>query len=127
MNRIWTRVAALLAAVIGVAAIAAGTNVLRGWQPGYTVIGWLPVYNLAAGLVSALVIAVLLWADHRFARTAAVLMLVAHGSVLLLLLTTQRETVARDSLVAMTIRIVVWIVIVILATVQRRRERRPAG
>jgi hypothetical protein len=52
--------------------------------------------------------------------------LAAHTGVFLLLVT-QGERVARESLMAMTIRMAVWIVIVILATVQRHRQRRPAA
>ena len=48
--------------------IVAGGMVMRGWQPGYSILSWLPVYNFTVGLLN-FIPAVLLWINHRYART----------------------------------------------------------
>lgn len=124
MNRVRTRIAAVLAFIIGAMAIGAGGSVLLGREPGYYVIGWLPGYNFAAGVLSALVTAVLIWRRSRCARPAALLTFAAHMLVMLILLAAYRDVVARDSIVAMTVRILVWLVILGLLWGQGRRDRR---
>lgn len=114
-------IAALLAFTIGAMAIVAGGQVLLGRVPDYYVIDWLPVYNLAAGILTSLVTAVLIWTGHRLAWPAALATLGAHAVVLLILLTRYRETVAVDSLVAMVIRLAVWSAILALLFYGRRR------
>ncbi len=112
MNLSRTRIAALLALIIGGMAIFAGGQVvLLGKEMDYYVIDWLPVYNLTVGVLTFFVTAPLLWKAHKAGYQAAVATLVAHTSVMLILLTAYREVVASDSLRAMTVRIVVWLVI----------------
>lgn len=124
MNRILSKIAAVLAFIIGAMAIFAGGQVLLGKDPGYYVIGWLPVYNFAAGVLTAAVTAVLIWRASRYARPAAVITLAAHVLVMVILQTAYRGVVAVDSIRAMTIRIVVWLVILGLMLVQRRKDKR---
>ena len=117
------KIAAALASIIGVMAIFAGGQVLRGQLPDYYVINWLPVYNFIAGLVSALVVAVLIWRESRYALPAAALMFTAHAAVMLVLLIAFGDVVAPDSIRAMTIRLVVWLIILVLLFLQSRRGR----
>jgi hypothetical protein len=105
------RIAAVLALIIGAMAVVAGGQVLLGSVPDYYVIDWLPVYNFTAGLVTTLLTAVLLWRHHRYGRAAAVATFAAHASVMGILLTAYRPVVASDSLRAMTVRLVVWTII----------------
>lgn len=123
MNRIFARVAAVLAAVIGVMAIFAGGQVMLGQDPGYYVINWLPVYNFTAGVLTALVTAVLLWRGGKYAWPAALLTFGAHTVVMVVLQTAYRDVVAADSVRAMTVRMVVWLVILGLMLLQRRRDK----
>jgi hypothetical protein len=115
-----TKIAAVLAVIIGAMAVFAGGRVLLGNDPGYYVIDWLPVYNFAMGVISILVLAVLIWRNSPYARPAALATLAAHVLVMLVLLTTYRDVVAADSLSAMTIRISVWLVILALLLVEAR-------
>ena len=108
------KVAAILAWIIGAMAVFAGGRVLSGKLPSYTVIGWLPVYNFIAGVITVLATAVLIWRNSRYAMLAASATFSAHTVVMLILLTAFRPIVAFDSLVAMTVRMVVWIIILAL-------------
>jgi len=114
MKSIFTKLAAILAFIIGAMAIFAGGPVLLGRDPGYYVIGWLPLYNFIVGLASVFLTAILIWKGSRWARPAALVMLGLHMLVMLALLTAYRTVVAFESLTAMTIRITVWLVIVAL-------------
>lgn len=118
-----TKIAAALAFIIGIMAIFAGGQVLLGQLPDYYVIGWLPVYNFIAGLISALVVAILIWRDSPFALPAAAIIFGAHAVVMLVIQTAYRGVVAPDSLRAMTIRLAVWLVILVLLFLQSRRGR----
>ena len=114
MNTKRTKIAAVLAFIVGMMAIFAGGRVLLGTDPGYYVIDWLPVYNFVLGVLTVGVAAVLIWKNSRYAWPTAVAILSAHVLVMLSLLTAYRDVVARDSLVAMTVRIVVWLIILAL-------------
>ena len=126
MNRTLRRIAALLAFGLGAMSVVAGAQVLLGRAPGYTVITWLPVYNAALGLLTALVVAPLIWVNHRWALPAALGTLGVHGLALLLLLAAYGAVVAPDSLGATIFRVVVWLIILALMLFQARRAR-PAG
>jgi hypothetical protein len=115
-----TRLAALLSGGIGLMAVVAGSQVLTGQQPGYTVINWLPLYNVAAGLVSLVVSVVLILRRRRHARLAAGLILTAHALVLGTLVAAYRDVAAIESLTAMTVRVVVWVLVVWLLGGRRR-------
>lgn len=114
-----TQIAAVLAFVIGAMAVFAGGRVLLGADPGYYVIDWLPVYNFAVGVVTVGITAVLIWRNGRYARPAAIATFAAHALVMLILLAAYEDVVAPDSLVAMTVRLVVWAVILALLFVRR--------
>jgi hypothetical protein len=122
MNSILSKAGAVLAVIIGLMAIFAGGKVLIGILPDYNVINWLPGYNFSAGLISATAAAFLIWKQSRYGLAAAAAVLGAHISVMLVLLIAYAEVVAVDSLMAMTIRISVWTVILALLLIQRRRN-----
>lgn len=128
MNKLTARIAAILAFIIGAMAIFAGGQVLLGKPPGYYVIDWLPVYNFSMGVISAFISAVLIWKRHRLARTAALVTLGAHALVMVILQTAYADVVAPDSLQAMTLRIIVWVVISGLTFVpQKKTKPVPSG
>ena len=114
------RVAAAMALVIGSMAVVAGGQVLLGNMPDYYVIGWLPVYNFTAGVLTIFVTAVLLWRRHRYGRPVAVATFAAHAAVMGILFAAYRPVVAPDSLRAMTIRLIVWLLILGLQFFRRR-------
>ena len=123
MNRTLSKVAAVLSFVIGAMAIFAGGQVLLGRDPGYYVIDWLPIYNFVMGVLTVLVVAPLIWRGSRWAMPAALAAFAAHSLVMLLLRTAYSDVVAPDSLRAMTIRMVAWLLILALMFVQARRGR----
>ena len=115
------RIAALLALVIGAMAIFAGGQVLVGKIPDYYVIDWLPIYNFTLGILSVFVTAILIWRRSRYALPAAVATLSLHVFVMLFLQIGYGDVVANDSIMAMTIRITVWIIILALLFFASRR------
>ena len=114
MNKKLLKAAAIIAWMIGWMAVFAGGRVLLGTLPDYYVIDWLPIYNFIVGVVTVLVTAILIWRNSRYALPAAAGTCIAHVLVLLVLLTSFRDVVARDSLVAMTVRSVTWTIILAL-------------
>lgn len=124
MSRLLNKAAALLAFAIGAMAIFAGGKVLLGQDPGYFVIAWVPVYNFAMGLISFAITAIMIWKNSSAALPAAVATLTGHSIVMIILQTAYREVVAPESIQAMTIRILVWGVIIFLLLVQAWKMRR---
>lgn len=116
------RAAAVLAFIIGAMAIFAGGSVLLGRDPGYYVISWLPLYNYTLGVITVFTTAALIWTGSRLALPLALATLGAHTLVMATLLAGYRDVVARDSLAAMTIRMVVWLIILGLLLLSRRRQ-----
>ena len=124
MNTIYQKIAAVLAFIIGAMAIFAGGQVVfLGKVMDYYVIDWLPVYNLTVGVISAFVTAILIWKNHKFALTAAAATLAVHVLIILVLFTAYGDVVAPDSLRAMTVRIVAWIIILGLTLFQQKRDQ----
>ncbi len=113
------QIASILAFLVGIMSIVAGGKAMQGWNPGYSVLSWLPVYNFVMGLL-ALIPAILLWVNHRYALAASIATLGIHTLVLLLLLTVFRGQIAVQSIAAMIFRLVVWIVILGLIFFQGR-------
>ncbi|MGC9335287.1 MAG: hypothetical protein ACP5JJ_14125 [Anaerolineae bacterium] len=122
MKQTLLKIAAVLALLIGAMAIFAGGQVLLGKDPGYYVIDWLPIYNFVVGLITALVAAPLIWRGGKWALPAALATLAAHTLVMLVLRTAYRDVVAPDSIRAMTIRMIAWVVILALLLLQARRN-----
>jgi len=123
MKPIWNKIASVLALIIGAMAVFAGGKVLLGIDPGYFVIDWVPVYNFIMGLLSAFFTAVLLWKNHRFGLAAAGATLAGHSIVMLILQSVYRSTVAGESIKAMTIRIIAWVIILSLTYIQSRSTK----
>lgn len=124
MKYIPRKIASLLAFVIGGMAFFAGIQVLLGNDPGYYVINWLPVYNYTVGILTLFITAILIWVGHRLALPAAIATFSLHAAVMVILQTVYRDVVAPDSVRAMTIRLIVWAVILGLMVYQTRVQRR---
>jgi hypothetical protein len=122
MKTIFNKIASILAFAIGAMAIFAGGQVLLGQDPGYFVIDWLPVYNYTAGILTVFITAILIWTNSRFALAAAIGTFVVHSLVMAILQTAYLSVVAPDSIRAMTIRMVVWGIVLGLMLFQRRKS-----
>lgn len=118
MNALLAKLPSILAFVVGVMSIVAGGMVLRGWQPGYNVLSWLPVYNFIVGLLT-LIPAYLLWVGSRYATAASIVTFTLHALVLVLLFAVFRGQVATQSIGAMSFRVATWIVILALLWFRR--------
>jgi len=127
MGAIGRRTAALLALIVGALSVVAGTTATRGWEPGYTVLSWLPIYNVAIGVWTVLVPTVLIWRNSRYAMLTSVGTLTVHLSVWLLLLSGVVGMPARQSLLAMASRVAVWLIIIGLLAPWRRSNPELAG
>lgn len=95
---------------------------MTGWEPGYFVLNWLPVYNFILGMLTVFIPAILIWKNSKHAMPAAIATFSIHAIVTLLLLTTFRKTVAANSIGAMIFRLVIWLIILALMIVQSRRQ-----
>ena len=124
MNSTYRKIAAVLAFIIGAMAIFAGGQVLLGKVMDYYVIDWLPIYNLIAGLVSSFITAILIWKGSKYAMSAAIGIFAVHGTVMLVLQIAYQEVVAPDSIKAMTVRLVVWLIILTLMIVQAQKNKK---
>ena len=103
-------------------AIFAGGQVMLGQIMDYYVIDWLPIYNLIAGLISTLITAILIWKGSKLAMPVSTGTFASHAVVMLVLKTAYSEVVAPDSIKAMTVRMVVWLIILTLMIVQARKD-----
>ena len=122
MNKTFNTIAAVLAFIIGGMAIFAGGKVLLGNDPGYYVINWLPLYNYTMGILSLFIVAGLIWASNKYALAATLATFGLHASVMLIIQTAYKDVVASDSIQAMTLRLIVWSIILILMFVQYRKK-----
>lgn len=120
MKAILTKIASILAFIIGGLAIFAGGQVLLGQDPGYYVINWLPVYNYTLGILTVFVTAILIWIKSRLAFPTAIATFGVHALVMLILQTGYLDVVAPDSIRAMSIRLIAWGVILGLMFAQSR-------
>ena len=120
MNTTLNKIASVLAFIIGAMAVFAGGKVLLGNDPGYYVINWLPLYNYTLGILTIFVTAALIWTKHRLALPVAIATFGVHTLVMLILQTAYRDVVAVDSLVAMTVRLLAWSIILGLMFAQSR-------
>jgi len=116
------KIAAVLSFIVGAMAIFAGGQVLMGKIMDYYVIDWLPIYNFIVGIISVFA-AIIIWKGSKIAMPAAIAVLASHVSVMLVLQTAYRDVVAPDSIKAMTVRIVTWLIIIVLMIIQARRDR----
>lgn len=111
------RIAGSLGFLVGALSIFAGSSVLLGAErPDYHVLRWLVVYNLMAGVISALLGAAII-GQRPWAARAAGALAAAHLGVLLILVglrASSASPVADQSLGAMTFRSTVWLLITLL-------------
>ena len=122
MNTNLNKAASILAFIIGAMAVFAGGQVLIGKDPGYYVIDWLPLYNYTIGILTVFITAFLIWTKNKLALPAAVVTFVIHAIIMLILQTAYQEVVAMDSVVAMTIRLATWFVILTLMFLSLRKS-----
>lgn len=107
------KIASILALLIGSISVIAGSKVLLGIDTkNYTVLNWLVVYNILFGFISVAV-AYLIWKKHVFIKKAVLFILIAH-IIIVGYLYFFSETVASESIKAMTFRVSIWIIIYLL-------------
>ena len=122
------KIASVLAFIIGAMALFAGGQVIfLGKEMPYYVITWLPYYNFAMGLITFLGTAILIWRNSGYAMPAAIATFAAHALVMIVLLIGYKDVVAHESIVAMSVRLLVWAVILILMYIQSRKSKRAAA
>lgn len=121
------RVAAALAFTLGVLSVVAGRQAATGWDPGYAVLGWLPLYNLVMGAWTVLVPVVLIWRGSRYAMPVSIATLALHAVVLAVLLSGALGVPATQSLLAMTFRVGVWLTVIGLLTLRSRGRAMASG
>ena len=126
MNSTYRKIAAVIAFIIGAMAIFAGGQVLLGKIMDYYVIDWLPIYNFTAGLISTFLTAILIWKGSKSAMPAAIGTFASHSLVMLVLIIAYRGVVASDSIKAMAVRMVVWIIILALMFTQAQKNSHQA-
>ena len=124
MKSILTKIAAVLAFIIGAMAVFAGAQVLLGNDPGYYVINWVPVYNYTAGILTVFITAILIWRGSKFAWLVAITTFSLHTLVMIILQTVHRDVVAVDSIRAMTIRMIAWAIILVLMFAQSQKDKK---
>ncbi len=124
MKNATSKIAAVLAFVIGAMAIFAGGQVLLGQLPDYYVIDWLPLYNFTLGLTSAFFAPYVIWKDGKLSLPVSLTTFSLHALVMLTLQTAYREVVAPDSIKAMTVRILAWMVISALIMVRKYSDQK---
>ena len=108
--------AAIIAVLFGIATLFAGGRVLLGSDPGYEVFRPLLVYNTAMG-VAYLMAGAALWRRASAGRNAAGAIFLLNLLVLagILVVYANGGGVAVDSLRAMTLRTVVWLLLFVAA------------
>jgi hypothetical protein len=93
-------------------------------DPGYYVID-VPVYNFIIELFPSSS-PILIWKRSPYALPAAVITFSVHVLIMLILQLGYSDVVARDSIVAMTIRITTWLIILALL-IYAARQRKAAS
>lgn len=108
------RIMAAVAVVFGIVTIIAGSRVLTGTDPGYTVFQPLLVYNTLMG-IAYIAGGLMIWRNLRRGKYVAAgiftLNLIVLGGIAYLYFIS--GSVAVDSLRAMTLRTVVWLVLLL--------------
>lgn len=106
------RIMAVVAVVFGIVTLIAGSRVLTGTDPGYVVFQPLLIYNTVMG-VAYVAGGLAIWRNLRWGKYAAVTIFTLNLLVLagIVFLYTSTDSVAIDSLRAMTLRTVVWLVL----------------
>lgn len=117
------KVASALAFIIGMMAVFAGGQVLLGKVPDYNVINWLPLYNYTIGVLTVFITTLLIWTNNKLAMPAAIATFLVHAIIMFVLQIAYRDVVAIDSVVAMTIRLTTWFMILALMFFQVHKNK----
>jgi len=114
--RVIQLLAAAIAGLFGVVTLFAGGRVLLGSDPGYVVFQPLLIYNTIMG-VAYLAAGITIWRSLILGKYAAGAIFLLNILVLLGIILVYRSggAVAVDSLGAMTLRTVVWLVLFLVA------------
>jgi hypothetical protein len=103
------KLVAILASVIGLMAIITGSSVLLGFfDPGYTYFTALIVYNIILGVISVIT-GILVWMKNHKSLLLSYIIALSHIIVLILLLSIFRDIISEESIVAMVIRSLAWV------------------
>ena len=115
--RVMQLLAAAIAGLFGVATLFAGGRVLLGSDPGYVVFRPLLIYNTIMGM-AYLAAGITLWRSLTLGKYAAGAIFLLNILVLLGIILVYRNggAVAVDSLRAMTLRTVMWLVLFLVAS-----------
>jgi hypothetical protein len=115
--RVMQLLAAAIAVLFGVATLFAGGRVLLGSDPGYVVFRPLLIYNTIMG-VAYLAAGITIWRSLSVGKYAAGAIFLLNILVLLGIIVVYQSggAVAVDSLGAMTLRTVVWLVLFLVAS-----------
>ena len=118
MNKIiYKKIAAGIAVIFSLLTIVAGSQVLLGMtQPAYIVLTPLLIYNVFMGFVGVMT-GVAFWMNHKKAVILIKIVAGAHLVVLLTIVVIYFATVAvaRQSIQAMSLRVVIWTIIALVA------------
>ena len=110
-------IATILAILIGIISIISGSMILLGLRiVDYTVLTWLVVYNVALGVISIMV-AYQIGKQHRKSKIMIIFILISHLLVLGYLYFFN-ESVAAESIKAMSFRVSIWAVILLLILIK---------
>ena len=123
------RALALVALLFGAATLFAGTRALSGVDSGYVVFKPLLIYNLAMGVVY-IVAGVLIWRRLGAGRLMAGIVFALNAVVLaaIVYLHQSGAAVARESVGAMSLRTVIWLILFVgLGWLASRRHEPPQG
>jgi len=112
--KIVIRIVAVLAAIVGIMAVVAGSRVLFGFSvPDYQYFTSLIVYNVFMGAASVIA-GVIIWQGNNKSLLFASIISSFHIIVLLLLLTVFSDVISGHSINAMTFRSVAWVIFSII-------------
>lgn len=109
------QIAAIVAVLFGIATVIAGGRVLLGSDPGYVVFRPLLLYNAVMG-IAYIAAGITIARNLRHGRNAASVIFVLNLLVLVGILVAYRQggSVAVDSLRAMSLRTVVWLLLFVM-------------
>lgn len=109
------KIAAILAFLIGIMSVIAGSKVLLGIDTKtYTILNWLVTYNVIFGFIS-IITAYLIWTKNQFTKKAIAFVLASH-LVILFYLNFFSKNAAPESINAMVFRVSIWTIISLIIT-----------
>lgn len=120
--KILLKVSAVVGAMLGLMAVINGTRVILGlFDPGYNILYWLVYYNVLFGLISVYA-GFAIFKQHIIALKISSLIALGHMIVLLVLLTIFNDVVAKNSIQVMSLRSIIWVLIVVIIS-QKKNAR----